>query len=147
MKKRLYVCLIMLTVVSFLFTMTVSAVEPRYSYTNYASSSLSISDNEATCISSISAKSTATKITATQYLEKKNGTTWSTVSGGTWSDSANGISLNMFNSKSNLSSGTYRLRTVIKVYSGTSYESFEKISSEVTNWIWKDGLYEIQKDF
>ena len=133
MKKRLYVCLIMLTVVSFLFTMTVSAVEPRYSYTNYASSSLSISDNEATCISSISAKSTATKITATQYLEKKNGTTWSTVSGGTWSDSANGISLNMFNSKSNLSSGTYRLRTVIKVYSGTSYESFEKISSEVTN--------------
>lgn len=133
MKKRLYVCLIMLTVVSFLFTMTVSAVEPRYSYTNYASSSLSISDNEATCISSVSAKSTATKITATQYLEKKNGTTWSTVSGGTWSDSANGISLNMFNSKSNLSSGTYRLRTVIKVYSGTSYESFEKISSEVTN--------------
>ena len=133
MKKRLYVCLIMLTVVSFLFTMTVSAVEPRYSYTDYASSSLSISDNEATCISSISAKSTATKITATQYLEKKNGTTWSTVSGGTWSDSANGISLNMFNSKSNLSSGTYRLRTVIKVYSGTSYESFEKISSEVTN--------------
>ncbi|MBQ3160612.1 MAG: hypothetical protein IJC04_00640 [Oscillospiraceae bacterium] len=133
MKKRLYVCLIMLTVVSFLFTMTVSAVEPRYSYTNYASSSLSISDNEATCISSVSAKSTATKITATQYLEKKNGTTWSTVSGGTWSDSANGISLNMFNSKSNLSSGTYRLRTVIKVYSGTNYESFEKISSEVTN--------------
>lgn len=27
--------------------------------------------------------------------------------------------------------GTYRLRTVFKVYSGVSYETFEKTSSEV----------------
>lgn len=49
-----------------------------------------------------------------------------------WSDSNNARFLTMSNSKSNLTSGTYRLRTVFTVYSGTSYETVEKVSSEVT---------------
>ncbi len=37
----------------------------------------------------------------------------------------------MSNSKSNLSSGTYRLRTVFKVYNENNSEAVEKINSKV----------------
>lgn len=106
--------------------------EARYSYVTSASSYLTVINGKASCSSIISANSKATKIKATQYLEKKSGNKWSTVSGGTWSDSSTTHSLSMSNSKSDLSSGTYRLRTVFKVYSGSSSETVTKTSSEVT---------------
>lgn len=132
MKKQLSALLFMFMALVMICGITVNAVEPRYAYTTSASSYLTISYNKASCISSVSANNSVTKISATQYLEKKNGRTWSTVSGCVWSDSSNRNSLTMSNSKSSLSSGTYRVRTVFTVYSGSNYESVEAISKEVT---------------
>lgn len=110
----------------------VNEISPYYLYTYQAKSTLEISGKSATCKSSLTGMTSVTKISATQYLEKKNGTKWETISGGTWSDSVNSSSLTMSNSKSNLSSGTYRLRTVFTVYCGNNYETVEKVSSEAT---------------
>ena len=71
-------------------------------------------------------------INATQYLEKKNGSKWESVSNGTWSDSINGKSLTLRNSMSNLDNGTYRVRTVATVYSDRELELIEKTSKEIT---------------
>ncbi len=108
----------------------------RYSYTAAVSCSLTISNKTAYCDSTAVGMNGVTKILATQYLEKKMTFTgysyWETVSGGTWSNTVNGYDIEMINSKSSLTSGTYRLRTVFTVYSGTSYETVEKISAEKT---------------
>lgn len=107
-------------------------ISPYYTYAIDASSNLDISSSKATCKSSATGGFSVTKISATQYLQKKDGTKWETVDNATWSDSVNGISFSMTNSKSGLSSGTYRLKTVFRVYCGNSYEEFEKLSKEVT---------------
>ena len=132
MKKRILSILPVLVTLCVFCGITVSAVEPRYVYTTSLASYLTISNSKASCISTVSANSTVTKISATQYLQKKNGSSWSTVSNGTWSDSSSCNSLTMSNSKSSLSTGTYRLKTVIKVYSGSDYETITKYSSEKT---------------
>lgn len=132
MKKMFVVILAVITAVAMLYGITVCAA-PRYAYTTSVTSTLSVSSNTAYCKSTLRGDSTVTKIEAVQYLEKKNGTKWQTVSGGTWNDSANSRYLTVSNSKSGLSSGTYRVRAVFTVYSGTSYETVEKISNEVTN--------------
>ena len=132
MKKHLSALLLVVIVLSLICGITAYAVEPRYIYTTSATSTINISSSTAYCKGTARGNSSVTKIEATQYLEKKSGTTWSTVSGCTWSDSASSNSLTISNSKSNLTSGTYRVRTVFKVYSGNNYETVEKISSEAT---------------
>ena len=109
-----------------------NVASPYYLYTNSVNSTLIVSGKTAYCESTITGDSTVTKIYATQYLEKKNGSKWEVVSKGTWSDSVNGKSLSMSNSKDNLDSGTYRVRTVGTVYSGSKSEPVEKTSKEVT---------------
>ena len=110
-----------------------NTVSPYYLYTSKAESKLSITNGVASCKSKLTGYVyLTTKIEATQYLEKKNGTSWETTIDRTWSDSTNSYILSMSNSKSNLSSGTYRLRTVFTVYSGTKSESIESLSDEIT---------------
>ncbi|MBQ7046452.1 MAG: hypothetical protein IJN85_01745, partial [Oscillospiraceae bacterium] len=69
-----------------------------------------------------------TKIYITQYLQKKSGSSWSQVGAGHtgvyYSKSAT-----MTNTVSSLSSGTYRVKTVTKVFSGTSYETITNYST------------------
>ncbi|MBP1547758.1 MAG: hypothetical protein J6A37_14325 [Oscillospiraceae bacterium] len=134
MKKRLSILLLVAMVLSMVCGITAYAIEPRYVYTGSVISSITISDSSSTayCKGTAKGDSTVTRIEATQYLEKKSGTTWSTVSGCTWSDSSNRNSLTISNSKSNLSSGTYRVRTVFKVYCGNTYEIAEATSEEAT---------------
>ena len=135
MKKKLSALLLMFMALFTILGFTVNAVEPRYTYTTSATSTITNSSSNSSkvyCTATLKGNSTITKIEATQYLEKKNGTTWSTVNGCVWSNSSNRNSLTMSNSKSNLSSGTYRVRTVFKVYSGNNYETVEKVSSEAT---------------
>lgn len=132
MKKRLCILFAAVMAVTMLCGISAYAVEARYVYTFTATSELTISNGTATCKSYAKGISTVTKITGTQYLEKKNGDKWETVKDSTWSDSTTKTSLTMENSKSNLDSGTYRLRTVFTVYSGTGSETIEKTSSEVT---------------
>lgn len=137
MKKMVIVFVLML---SMIFSIGISVcaygehntISPYYLYTYSAESNLSIVGDTAYCKSVIKGGSAVTQINATQYLEKKNGSKWEAVSNGTWSDSIKKKSFTMSNSKSRLSSGTYRLRTVFTVYNGTNYETVEKVSSEVT---------------
>lgn len=138
MKK--WICFLLVSVISIsafafvsvsaateLDTVITETVQPRYAYVNSISTDLYISNGKATCTSTIKGMSSVTKIEATQYLEKK------TLLGGWkevdhWDKTVNGDYLYMCNSKDNLSSGTYRVRTVATVYSGTDYEIVEDIS-------------------
>ncbi len=101
-------------------TSIVESVQPRYAYTTSTTSTLIISGTTATCTSSAKGKTGVTKIEATQYLEKKiSEDEWESIDH--WHASVNGNILEgMTNTKSNLSSGTYRLRTVFVVYMGNS---------------------------
>ncbi len=129
MLSVMLVCVLSLSV---LLGIDAYAAKARYAYTTRVICSLTISSNKAYCRSEVEGGNNVSKIKIKQYLEKKNGTRWTTVANGTWSDSASGSSMTLSNSKSNLSSGTYRLRSVFTVYSGNSYEEFTKYSTEKT---------------
>lgn len=109
-----------------------NTASPYYLYANTVESSLNIVGGTAYCKSVIKGDSTVTQIYAIQYLEKKNGDKWEVVSNGTWSDSVKGNAFKMSNSKDNLGSGTYRVRTVGTVYSGSNSEPVSATSQEVT---------------
>ena len=132
MKKRLSALLTISMALLMFLSVTVYAVEARYAHTTSVTSTLTISNGTAYCKSTAQGDSTVTQIDGVQYLEKKNGDKWETVSNGTWSDSSSRNSLTMSNSKDNIGSGTYRVRTVFTVYSGSSSEVVEKISKEKT---------------
>lgn len=107
-----------------------NTVSPYYLYTGSVESNLTIVGSTAYCESVIKGDRTVTQIYATQYLEKKNGNKWETIA--SWNDSVSGNSLTMNNSKGNLDSGTYHVRTVATVYSGSKSEPVVKTSKEVT---------------
>lgn len=108
-----------------------SVVMPRYSYTNSASSTLSISSGTATCKSVVVGMSGyVTKIVFTQKLQKKVDGSWTNVK--TWTTTKNQVSAAVVNTKSSLSKGTYRLRTNAKVYTNaTTYETVTTTSITV----------------
>ncbi|MFR1184880.1 MAG: hypothetical protein ACLSDC_04220 [Ruminococcus sp.] len=62
-----------------------------------------------------------TKVVVTHTLEKKSGKWWIDVT--SWSKTFNTYTAIYSTSKSSLSSGTYRLKTVAKVYKGSAYET------------------------
>ena len=106
----------------------------EYAIFNQLQSALSISGSTAKCTSSAFA-ATASTISATQTLEKYSGWfwIWDPVSGATWSDSENSNSILMYNTKSGLSSGKYRLKTVFTVTSTSGQtETVTIYSSEET---------------
>ncbi len=103
-------------------TPVVIEITEDYLYTNKISSDLSISNHTATCKSVVRGDSSlATKVVITQTLQKKNGNSWTYVT--SWSKTFNTWYAIYTTSKSSLSSGTYRLKTVAKVYSGNNYET------------------------
>ncbi len=103
----------------------------RYQYATNVLSSISISSKTATCKSTVVGQSgVATKIVITQYLQKKSGSDWNNVQ--SWTKTFNQASAIYTNKKSSLSSGTYRTRTVAKVYSGNNYETIKQNSSTAT---------------
>ncbi len=98
-------------------------------------SELYFNNGTATC-RSIYAESSSpvSSISATQTLEKKGlFGIYSSVSGASWTKTVTTQNLSMSNTKSNLSSGTYRLKTVFTVTlkSGTT-ESVTVYSAEKT---------------
>ncbi|MDE7287989.1 MAG: hypothetical protein K2N71_00605 [Oscillospiraceae bacterium] len=105
-------------------------VSPCYAYTDHLTTTLSISSNkEASCKTTIYGNSeTATKIVVTQYLEKKNGNSWDEVTH--WTNTFENWWCNFTNSYTITESGTYRLRSVAKVYSGSKYENVDITSTE-----------------
>lgn len=108
-----------------------SIVSPCYLYTDIVSSYLSLSGSEASCKSTVyGIQGTTTKIVVTKILQKKNGNSWTDVN--TW----NRIFFTWYCSYPSpytvTEKGTYRVRTVAKVYSGTAYETVYANSTEVT---------------
>ncbi len=106
-------------------------IAPAFVYTQDILSKISISSKTATCKSTVlGVPGTATKIVITQYLQKKNGDSWSNVQ--SWSKTYDNMSAVFTNTKASLSSGTYRTKTNAKVYSGTKYETINSYSVTVT---------------
>lgn len=104
--------------------------ELPYQYTSDIRSTISISSKTATCKSVITASSSVSKIVITQKLQKKSGAEWTTVT--KWSETVSSSAVIYKNSKGSLSSGTYRTRTVAKVYKGSNYETVTNNSSTAT---------------
>lgn len=80
---------------------------------------------DAYCTTSASG-SKITKIKITQTLQKKKGGSW--VDKTSWSNTFNGCTAFYSTSKSSVASGTYRVKTVVKVYNGGSCETITKYS-------------------
>ncbi|MDE5830274.1 MAG: hypothetical protein K2H53_00820 [Clostridia bacterium] len=101
---------------------------PAYSYTHECSSTLSISGTTATCKSSVTGYyNETTKIVIVQTLQKKNSSdNWDDIC--SWSDTIYSFQGSLTNTKTSLSSGTYRLKTVATVYAGTANETITKYS-------------------
>lgn len=88
-------------------------VAPAYEIAYNVTSSLSISGNTAYCTSK-SDGINAVSITVVQKLEKYSGwfAIWNAVDGASWTETFNNNTIYVANTKSGLSSGTYRLKSV-----------------------------------
>ena len=103
-------------------------VTEEYQYTSRLGSNLTFSGKTATCNSTVYGFSnTTTKIVITQTLQRQSGSSWYSVA--SWSKTFNSWYGFYGNTKSSLSSGIYRLKTVAKVYSGSNYETITIYSS------------------
>lgn len=104
---------------------------PYFSYTSSVSTSLAFtSDDSAYCQTSVYGYSAvATKITVTQTLQKKSGSSWVKV--WSWTNTNYNWYYEYVNYYFPLEVGaTYRVKSEIKVYSGTSYETIYSYSQE-----------------
>lgn len=91
---------------------TCSIVSPLYEIADEAQSSLRINGSTATCQSTVT-NSSAVKITAEQTLQKQGFLwSWGTYDGAKWTKTVNVSTISMSNTKTGLSSGKYRLKTV-----------------------------------
>lgn len=94
-------------------TIPIAVVQPYYDKVVNASSELFINGTTATCESSVQGYSDVVEITAVQTLEKQGFLwIWSTYDNTTWTKTVYSSSLAMSNTKTGLSSGKYRLKTV-----------------------------------
>lgn len=84
------------------------AIEPRNTNIKYSTISLSLTGGIAKCSASVTGYSSNTShVSIYLYLQKYSGSGWSNVA--SWSDSANGYTLSMYET-TNISSGRYRLK-------------------------------------
>ncbi|MDE7398926.1 MAG: hypothetical protein K2N06_05295 [Oscillospiraceae bacterium] len=89
-----------------------SIVSPLYEIATDAYGRLSITSSNASCTSSIQ-RSSAVKITAEQYLQKQRFLwIWTTYDDAEWTKTAYTNVIAMSNTKTGLSSGKYRLKTI-----------------------------------
>ena len=110
-------------------------VEPgiieEYQYTNYIRSLLSIQNDTAYCKSVVMGfPDIATKIEITQTLYQVFGPYEYYVH--SWSHTYYDWYASFQNTRSSLGGGTYRVKTVAKVYSGSNYETVSLYSNNVT---------------
>lgn len=94
-------------------TVTLAVVQPYYENANDARLEFSISGTTATFKSRVKGNSDVVKITAEQYLQKQGFLwIWSTYDGAEWTKTVYSNTLTMSNTKTGLSSGKYRLKTI-----------------------------------
>lgn len=139
--KRISVIALLLMSVCMCFSVSASAVTtnafvdsgiaPAYEIAYNPYSDLSISGQTAYC-SSVSDSTNAVKITVQQTLQKYSGLLWiwNDVDGAKWSSSVNRNSITVYNSKSGLSSGKYRLKSVFTLTSSNGETETITVYSE-----------------
>lgn len=113
LKKIVTILLTVMMICTSLSVVTFASydVSPAYDIANEVSSELSINGTSATC-SSYAFSSTAVKIKVEQTLQKQSLWFWNDVSGATWTKTVSTRTIDFTNSKSSLSSGTYRVKSV-----------------------------------
>jgi hypothetical protein len=123
---------VVISVVCMCSTVSAQDMSARTSYTASCSSTLSVSGTTGTCTSDATGYyGETTKIVMVQYLQKKSASgSWSNVC--SWSETDNSYRGYMVRTKYNLSTGTYRLKTVFTVYAGSNSEVLTKYSSSKT---------------
>lgn len=107
-------------------------ISPCYSYTSYVSTALSISNGDAICTTSAAGMNTSiSKITITQTLQRKSGSSWVDV--WSWTNTKNYWYYDYTNYHYPLTKGaTYRVKSIVKVYVGSNYETIYSYSGEKT---------------
>lgn len=97
------------------------SVSPYYETASDAVSTLTVSGTTAKCKSKLIGHSNVTSIKVEQTLEKYSGWfwIWNSVDGANWTKTVNLNSISMSNTKSGLSSGTYRLKSVFTLTSSS----------------------------
>ncbi len=115
-------------------TVPTSIVQPYYEKAGDAKSNLYINGTTATCKSDVMGNSDVVKITATQYLQKQGFLwIWDTYDDTTWTKTVYSNTLTMSNTKSGLSGGKYRLKTVFTLTDKLGdTETFTIYSDEVS---------------
>lgn len=111
-----------------------SGIAPAYEIAYNPYSNLSISGQTAYC-SSVSDSTNAVKITVQQTLQKYSGLLWiwNDVDGASWSKTVNKSTISLSNTKSGLTSGKYRLKSVfILTKSNGETETITVYSEEKT---------------
>ncbi len=100
-------------------------------YTSYCASGISITGTTAFCDSSaVGYSGETTKIYIEQTLQRRGTYGW--VNEQTWTSTTYSYYASLSNYKYNLTSGTYRVKSFFKVYSGTNYDTITTYSSEST---------------
>lgn len=131
MFKRIAVVLLTIFIICCFCTMVFAGtLTPRYMYTSSIRSSLTISGSTATCTSEVKGYlGETTKIVIEQVLEKEvSPDNWDEVD--SWTNTVNSYRSSFTNTKTGLSSGTYRVTTISKVYVGESFEQITTYSAE-----------------
>ena len=101
-------------------------IQPRYSYTNMVSCSLNNASGKAQCVSNVAGyNGTTTKIVMKMTLQKKTLFWWSKVQ--EWSLTSNTYYATLSKTVA-VESGTYRVKLVATVYSGSNSEEVDNYS-------------------
>lgn len=101
-------------------TVSSYSVVPYFEVTDNAYLELVIKGTSATCESSVKGEPNVVTITAEQYLQKQGFLwIWSTYDDAEWTKAVNASSLLMTNTKSGLTSGKYRLKTIFTLTDST----------------------------
>ena len=115
MKKMVSIILVVVMILTPITTVNASAAE--YSTYDLSScnktSALTISNSTATCRSVFLGSADVSKVKVEQHLQKKSLLIWSNVS--SFSTTITGKNASFTNTKSSLSSGSYRLKSVFTV--------------------------------
>lgn len=127
--KRRIISLILALSLCFAFSVTAYA---RYINEIAADSELTTSNGKAVMYSSVYASADVTKIEMTQVLQKKNGTSFTDVSGTSASKTSYECVASMENTVSYSGSGTYRVKMTCKVTSPKGTDNHTEYSNTVT---------------
>ena len=107
-------------------TSDVDSEMSKSTYFRTCNVTLGISNGKATAKTDAKCLSGVTKITIKMHLQKKVSGTWTNLA--SWSGTKNDVNYSLTKTKS-ITSGTYRVKSVVSAYKGTACETVTRYSS------------------